>query len=161
MICYNQEDKLILKNHINSYLDIAPIKVGITSGCFDILHPLHVLFLEKCRFRCDFLIVFVDSDELVKTNKKRDVVFAQRERLYMVNSLDTVDSTILLNNYDPDIKEFCELINTDIFMFKNSDKIYDKQVETFGYPLIIINDVILPESSTEIREILCNTGSSL
>lgn len=43
--------------------------VGYTSGVFDLLHDGHKKYLKTCKEKCDFLIVGVDEDVLVRTNK--------------------------------------------------------------------------------------------
>jgi cytidyltransferase-like protein len=43
--------------------------VGLTNGCFDLLHPGHVAMLEDCARRCDLLVVAVDDDERVAALK--------------------------------------------------------------------------------------------
>lgn len=47
-------------------------KIGLTSGCFDLIHYYHLRYLERCKANCDLLIVGVDSDSLVEMNKKED-----------------------------------------------------------------------------------------
>ena len=42
----------------------APV-IGLTSGCFDLFHSLHLSYLQKCRRMCDFLVVGVDCDDFV------------------------------------------------------------------------------------------------
>ena len=44
-------------------------KIVMTNGCFDILHPGHVSYLENARKLGDRLIVAVNSDESVKRLK--------------------------------------------------------------------------------------------
>jgi len=48
--------------------DRRPV-VGLTNGCFDLLHPGHVLMLEDCARRCDLLIVAIDDDDAVRALK--------------------------------------------------------------------------------------------
>jgi len=156
MICRNQEDMIILRARLQALLKIdSNMRIGITSGCFDLLHPLHVLFLEKCKRECDFLVVFVDSDDLINTNKNRNPIFNERDRAYMIESLTSVDSTVTMYNY-LSIADFVHpfVYKNTIKMFKNSNKVYGKEVVTFGCQLVVIPDVIVPESSTEIRKIL-------
>ncbi|WP_080290294.1 adenylyltransferase/cytidyltransferase family protein [Pseudomonas syringae] len=43
--------------------------VGYTSGVFDLLHEGHRNYLRACKERCDFLVVGVDVDDIVKKNK--------------------------------------------------------------------------------------------
>ena len=40
-------------------------RMGFTNGCFDILHPGHVAYLEEVRELCDFLVVGLNSDASV------------------------------------------------------------------------------------------------
>lgn len=42
-----------------------PRVLGFTNGCFDLLHPGHVQYLEDCRSQCDFLILGLNSDASV------------------------------------------------------------------------------------------------
>lgn len=42
-----------------------PRVLGFTNGCFDLLHPGHVQYLEDCRALCDFLILGLNSDASV------------------------------------------------------------------------------------------------
>lgn len=124
------------------------LKIGITSGCFDLLHPLHILFLEKCKSMCDYLIVGVDSDLLMLKNKNKSPMFPEIDRLYMIESLKFVDCVVLLNNYQ-DLGRYAERY-PNAMLFKNSDNIYDKKVDTFGLNLVIVPDIIRPNSTTEI-----------
>lgn len=43
--------------------------IGFATGVFDLLHAGHILFLRQCKSRCHFLIVGVDSNELVTQQK--------------------------------------------------------------------------------------------
>ena len=47
-------------------------KIIITNGCFDILHPGHVSYLEKSKKLGDVLIVLLNSDKSIKKNKEQD-----------------------------------------------------------------------------------------
>lgn len=158
MKCKTKEDMFILVDHINMLINLNgnnPFTIGVTSSVFDLLHPLHVLFLEKCKRECDYLVVFVDSDELVNMQKNRIPIFNEDDRSLMVSALTVVNSVCLNNNYNVDVKEFLESFNKqNVIVFKNSNLIYGKEVETFNYPLKIISDVVRPESTTTIRHLL-------
>jgi D-beta-D-heptose 7-phosphate kinase/D-beta-D-heptose 1-phosphate adenosyltransferase len=45
------------------------LRIGFTNGCFDILHPGHVAYLNQAREWCDRLIVGVNTDASVRVNK--------------------------------------------------------------------------------------------
>lgn len=72
-------------------------KVVLVGGCFDIIHPGHVIFLEEARKAGDTLVVLLESDEKVKKLKgvKRPV-HAQKERAKVLLSLKSVDHVVML-----------------------------------------------------------------
>ena len=47
----------------------SPLHVGYTSGVFDLFHQGHKSYLHGCRAKCEFLVVGVDVDWLVKKMK--------------------------------------------------------------------------------------------
>lgn len=71
-------------------------KVGLVGGVWDLPHIGHAKYLRLAREQCDFLIVVVDSDELVRNRKgpSRPVV-PQEERVQMVCHLASADIVIL------------------------------------------------------------------
>lgn len=71
-------------------------RVGLTSGCFDLLHPLHLVYLQKCRRLCDFLIVGVDADDLIQDFKAKRPVIPEHQRALMVDALRCVDATFIM-----------------------------------------------------------------
>ena len=64
---YNLWFKLNLKN-------IKRIKIGYTTGVFDLFHIGHLNILKNCKGLCDKLIVGVTTDELVKYKYKKAVI---------------------------------------------------------------------------------------
>ena len=72
-------------------------RVVLAGGCFDVLHPGHIIFLQKAKKAGDELIVLLESDEKVKKIKgiKRPV-HNQKERALMLKALKFVDAVILL-----------------------------------------------------------------
>lgn len=96
--------------------------IGLTSGCFDLLHRYHLEYLEKCCRYCDQLIVLVDSDSLIKINKNKDTIIKQEDRIFMLNHLECVEKAILINSI-ADYKAWAENPIIDV-LFKNSTEIY-------------------------------------
>lgn len=77
------------------------MRVGFTSGCFDLIHYGHLQYLRQCRNRCDFLLVGVDSDEMVRAAKgAARPIIPEQDRLQMIASLKPVDSAVLLRSLD-------------------------------------------------------------
>lgn len=77
-------------------------RIGFTCGSFDLLHAGHVQYLAAARNLCDRLIVAVNSDASVSRYKNplRPIV-AERERMYVVAGLASVDAVTLLEDDRP------------------------------------------------------------
>lgn len=70
-------------------------KIVFVSGCFDILHPGHIEFLEKAATLGEVLIVGILPDIYIETKKKRRAVYTQKQRAYIVQGLKPVTHTVL------------------------------------------------------------------
>jgi cytidyltransferase-like protein len=134
--------------------------IGVTSGCFDILHPTHVLFLEKCSRECDRLIVLIDSDERILQTKGNYPVFNEQDRLILLDALEVVDHVQVFN----DIKDYVVSIEAlwdkddTIIVFKNrrifpTSEVHQLQ-EVPNTTTKIIEDVKRFSSSTEIKQFI-------
>lgn len=84
-----ENEKYFLKKEFRSLL-----KVAMTGGVFDIIHPGHILTLTEAKKHGDLLIVAVATDQTVQKIKKREPMHTQTERLQMVNALKPVDLAI-------------------------------------------------------------------
>lgn len=135
--------------------------IGVTSGCFDLLHPMHVEYLNKCRKCCDTLLVLVDSDMLTFNNKAKLPVINQLDRAYMVDNLRCVNGVGIIDN----LAEYRETVECMVFkydqadkkilMFKNSNRIYGQPIiEIGGAQNVIIPDVERFSSTTQITDFL-------
>lgn len=131
------------------YINVEGLVVGITSGCFDLFHYYHLKYLERCKALCDFLIVGVDSDELVMANKNKTPMIPEHHRLSIINSLRCVDAVFTMNQLN-DLDKFIEI--GDI-LFKNSPNIYGSKVIGDGrIKLVIVPDIIEANSTTKLIE---------
>lgn len=123
--------------------------VGITSGCFDLLHFYHLRYLERCKALCDFLIVGVDSDLLVFQNKNKVPVIPEHHRMAMVDALKCVDATFRMDVIS-DIDDYARRASATI-MFKNHPTIYGNEVvPPEGVRLMLIPDIEEVSSTTEL-----------
>lgn len=67
------------------------LNVGMTNGCFDILHPGHIRFLERARSLCSFLLVGINSDSSVEKLKGKPRPFMpHQDRCEIVQALKPV-----------------------------------------------------------------------
>ena len=85
------------KNHLKDFLSSKkPKNIGLTSGCFDILHEGHITNLKLCKKKCDLLYVCLSSDEQIKRLKGENRPINQLEdRINMLIHYDFIDSIIL------------------------------------------------------------------
>lgn len=98
--------------------------VGVTSGCFDLLHFYHLHFLERCRSECDVLIVGVDSDFLIQANKKKSPIIPEYQRTAMVAALRCVDAAFTMRSF-ADLHRLADISDK---VFKNSTRIYGRTI---------------------------------
>lgn len=131
--------------------------IGFTSGCFDILHPLHLQYLNKCKRECDKLIVLLDTDAYIYKRKGVYPTMNEDDRAYLLQGLKTVDTVIMINS----LKEY-EIVITQYLTEYPNLKIFKHNSHIDGAPLLIIpniNNHIIPdvrryESSTQIKQSL-------
>lgn len=87
-------------------------KIVLVGGCFDVLHPGHITFLEKAKKMGGFLVALLESDEKIRKIKGKDrPVYSQKEREIMLKSLKAVDQVILLPFMEKE-KDYDELVKT-------------------------------------------------
>ena len=70
----------------------------LATGTFDILHPGHVLYLEKAKELGDELFVIVSRDSMV--HHKPKPIIPEHQRLRIIQSLRVVDHAILGSERD-------------------------------------------------------------
>ena len=135
----------------------APV-IGVTSGCFDILHPLHVQYLEKCKAKCDFLIVGVDSDRLIHEYKNKLPVYSEHDRAYMVSSLSAVGLAFVMDELG-NLSDVLHILasqyrkdkDAEVHLYKAKEEYYNNPVlKISGVKLLLIPDVYPINSTTEL-----------
>lgn len=90
---------------IPSYLDaIKHQKVVFTNGCFDLLHPGHLYYLNEAKELGDILIVGLNSDHSVRQIKGNNrPINDEHFRAEMLIGLKPVDAVVLFDE-DPPIQ---------------------------------------------------------
>lgn len=75
-------------------------KVGYTQGTFDMFHIGHLNLLNNAKKHCDYLIVGVNTDQLVEEYKKKVPVVGEEERLTIIENIKAVDQAVLTVTLD-------------------------------------------------------------
>jgi D-beta-D-heptose 7-phosphate kinase/D-beta-D-heptose 1-phosphate adenosyltransferase len=79
------------------------VRLIFTNGCFDILHPGHVLYLAEARALGDALVVGVNSDASVRRLKgPGHPLVGQEDRATVLAALGAVDAVTLFSEDTPE-----------------------------------------------------------
>ena len=77
-------------------------RVVFTNGCFDLIHPGHVRFLQEARSLGDVLIVAINSDRSAHQLKGPGrPILTQQERGEVLAALETVNYVIVFDEPTP------------------------------------------------------------
>lgn len=91
----------------------------MTNGCFDLLHPGHVDYLEKAKAQGDYLIVAVNDDASVQRFKgPKRPVNSLEVRMRLLQALQSVDWVLPFSDDTPE-RLICKLCPD--FLVKGGD----------------------------------------
>jgi len=77
-------------------------KLVFTNGCFDILHRGHVTYLTFARNQGDALLVGLNADVSVKTNKgDLRPINPEEDRAFVMAALEAVDAVVIFSEKEP------------------------------------------------------------
>lgn len=75
-------------------------KIGYTQGVYDMFHVGHLNLINNAKKHCDYLIVAVNSDDLVKSYKNKVPVISEEDRRYIVENIKAVDQAVIADTLD-------------------------------------------------------------
>ena len=91
------------------------LRIVFTNGCFDILHPGHLSYLQKARSLGDVLIVGINSDRSVKELKGNlRPIFDQEERCELLSGLESVNFVTIFDESTP--RDLIKVILPDVLV---------------------------------------------
>lgn len=142
-LIYSKEhlhDQLMMKEHEG--------RVGLTSGCFDIMHTGHLRTLKISRRLCDVLYVCLSSDRQIQHLKGKDrPINSLKDRIAMLLHMDFIDYLVLYEETDyaneSELDTIMNMINPHTW-FKGTDYtvegIYAKHPSLRGVHLIPLEE---------------------
>jgi D-beta-D-heptose 7-phosphate kinase/D-beta-D-heptose 1-phosphate adenosyltransferase len=120
---FNENNCLLLKKYLKNK------KVIFTSGCFDLLHDGHIEVLKKAKELGDILIVALNDDNSIKSNKGiMRPINNLNTRLSVLSSIKYVDFIIVFSENTPN--NIYNIIQPDILV-KGDDYSIEKIKEIF------------------------------
>ena len=137
-------------------------RIVFTNGCFDLLHPGHILTLERARSLGDALIVGVNSDRSVREMKGagRPLV-PEQERAEVLSALECVDAVVIFDQATP--RETVAALLPDVLVKGgdwSSDRIIGREeVERAGGKVVSI-PVLAGHSTSAMVEKFRKLGES-
>lgn len=135
--------------------------VGMTNGCFDILHVGHVTSLNKARQQCDKLILALNSDASVSRLKgdSRPINGAE-DRAGTLAGLSAVDAIVVFDEDTP-LNLIKHLLPDRLFKgadYAVEDVVGGKEVIENGGEVVLI-EFVEGRSTTKTIEKMTNSGS--
>lgn len=80
--------------------NIKKYRIGFTQGTYDMFHIGHLNLINHAKELCDFLIVGVNSDQLVQEYKHKVPVINENERAAIVSNIKAVDKCVITHTLD-------------------------------------------------------------
>lgn len=109
-------DKILSRSELSEVLDRlkqSGLRIVFTNGCFDLLHPGHIRYLERAKSLGDKLVIALNSDDSVRRLKgsrrpinillHRAEVIAALHCVDFVTSFDEDTPFQIINELKPDI----------------------------------------------------------
>ena len=129
--------------------------IGYTQGTFDMFHIGHLNLIKNAKRHCDYLVVGVNSDDLVESYKNKRPIIPLDERVESMRAIKYVDEVIVTNTLDK--KEIWEKVRfNEIYIgddWKGNERWEKtgKEMEQLGAKLVFL-PYTKDTSSTMLRE---------
>lgn len=131
-------------------------KIVLVGGCFDVFHYGHLVFLKKAKEHGDLLVLLLESDQKILSQKKQRPVHNQQERAEVLSAIEYVDYVIPMDSLksDKDYIEMITKIKPAVIAITEGDrqsKNKEQQAKMVEGKMIIVTPLIKEFSSTNIK----------
>ena len=117
-------------------------KIGYTTGVFDMFHIGHLNILRRAKEQCEYLIVGVSTDELVREYKHKTPVIPFEERIEIVKAIRYVDKVVAQTTMDKLVAwkefEFDAMFHGSDWANSSLYAEYEKVLERVGAKLVFL-----------------------
>ena len=139
-------------------------KIGYTQGVYDMFHIGHLNLINQAKERCEYLIVGVNSDQLVERYKNKTPVICQEDRRTIVANIKAVDQAVIADTLDK--TEMLKQLGFDaVFIgddWKGSERWQKTEEELSRFGVDVVYLAHTPDiSSTALRKVKYNRSSTV
>lgn len=154
MVDFDCKEKIITLEHLahirEGFSRDFKSRFAVTNGCFELLHPGHLNYLEQAANFGDFLVVGLNSDKSIKSYKGRiRVPYTEVDRALALAALECVHFVVLFD--EPLATNFLKAARSDVYV-----KGGDYTPETLN----VYEKAVLDECGAEIKIIPFLSGYS-
>ena len=106
-------------------------RISACSGTFDgAPHKGHIFFLDEVRKTGSHLVVFVNTDDVIRRNKNREPIFPQSQRMEQIDKLAIATEVIAFEGDDEaNLQQIMELQPHVYGFSEKNDYPFDKEVQ--------------------------------
>lgn len=101
-------------------------KIVLIQGAFDILNSGHVRAFRYAKSKGDYLIVAINTPELIQDYKKRKPILPYKDKKLIIESIKYVDMVVPARNFSP--IDLLQKYNVDVYMIA-PEWLYSKKKE--------------------------------
>jgi D-glycero-beta-D-manno-heptose 1-phosphate adenylyltransferase len=155
----NSRQKILTRETLTEWrasLRAAGRKLVVTNGCFDLLHPGHVTYLEAARNLGDVLLIGLNGDVSVRQLKGPDrPVNVEADRALVLAALESVSAVCIFG--ERTATEFLKQVQPDIYVkggdytLKTVNQEERRTIEQAGGKVVIL-PVVPGKSTTALLE---------
>ena len=137
--------------------------IGYTQGVFDMFHVGHLNLINRAKEQCNYLIVGVNSDDLVLSYKMKKTVINEAERKLIVENIKAVDECVIISTLNKSEiwkkMHFDAIFIGDDWKGNSRWKQTEEDLKMFGAEVVylphtdgISSTILRPESEKKVEE---------